>query len=444
MIRTKGQDLSIGGVTAAELVETYSEPLFVYDAEVMEERCRRLRALLPEHIRLLYSLKANPNLSVVAFLRNLVDGADVSSLREKYIAARAGFRPESMYFVGPSKSREEVSDAVRSGIGCLIVESEGELQLAESVARDEQNRLRVALRVNPEFETAGSRLKMGGAARQFGIDAEEIEGVIDRARSLEWTSIVGLHAYVGTRILDWHVAARNTREILEMARRIQENTHIELEFVDVGGGFGVPYYPNETEFDLEAYATEASQVFQAYRAAMPKTAVVIELGRFLTADSGVYITRGRYVKRSRGQKFVLVSGGMNHHQAATGAGALVKHSFPVEVLNKMDWPKEEAAFVCGPLCTPADMLARGVMLPNVVPGDLIGILKSGAYGLTASPLAFISHGWPKEVMVYKDRHYLVRDGGQVDDVVRDQPLIDIASPSLAIPDAVPPGSCPPA
>ncbi len=427
MIYAEGHDLVIGGVTAADLVNSYSEPLYVYDAEVMEDRCRRLRALLPNHVRLLYSLKANPNLSIVGFLRNLVDGADVSSLREMYIAAQAGFKPESMYFVGPSKSQEEVSEAVRGRIGCLVVESEGELLLAESVARSEQVPVRVALRINPAFETAGSRLKMGGAPRQFGIDEEEIEGIIERARSLKWTSIVGLHCYVGTRILDWQVAVYNTREILAMARRLQESTRLGFEFVDVGGGFGVPYYPNETEFDLEAYAAEASQVFQKYRAEMPNTTFVIELGRFLTADSGVYITRVRYVKQSRGQRYVLVSGGMNHHLAASGAGALVKHSFPVEVLNKMGSPKDQAAFVCGPLCTPTDTLARGsgVMLPAVVPGDLIGILKSGAYGLTASPLTFISHGWPREVMVYKGKHYLIRESGAVNDIVRDQTLVKI-------------------
>src|SRR5271157_350316 len=425
MIYAEGHDLVIGGVSATELVNTYSEPLYVYDAEVIEERCRRLRSLLPEHVRLLYSLKANPNLSIVGFLRNFVDGADVSSLREMYIASHAGFKPESMYFVGPSKSREELSEAVRSRIGCLVVESEDELKLAESIARSEQVLLRAALRINPAFETAGSRLKMGGTARQFGIDEEEIEGVIERARSGEWVSIVGLHAYVGTRILDWHVAVHNTREILAMARRLQDSTHLPLEFVDVGGGFGVPYYPNETEFNLEAYAAEASEVFQTYRAAMPRTTFVIELGRFLTADSGVYITRVRYVKESRGQKYALVSGGMNHHHAASGAGSLVKHSFPVEVLNKMDLPKEQTVFVSGPLCTPADLLARGVMLPEVVPGDLIGILRSGAYGFTASPLAFISHEWPREIMVYKGRHYLIRDIGVVDNILRGQTLIEI-------------------
>jgi len=274
---------------------------------------------------------------------------------------------------------------------------------------------------------------MGGATpRQFGIDEEEAAGVIERARSLEWVSIVGLHVYVGTRILDWHVAVRNTREILEMARRMSDTSGLDLGFVDVGGGFGVPYYPNETDFDLEAYTAEALEIFRTHRVSMPKTAFIIELGRFLTAVSGVYITCVRYVKQSCGQKYVLVSGGMNHHRAATGAGALVKHSFLVEVLNKMDWPKNESAFVCGPLCTPADTLARGGMLLSVAPGDLIGILKSGAYGFTASPLAFISHAWPKEVMVYKGRHYLVRDSGEGHDVLRGQELVTFEADSVTV------------
>jgi diaminopimelate decarboxylase len=431
MIETVGQDLVIGGVTATELVDAWSEPLYVYDAGMIEDRCRRLRALLPDNVRILYSLKANPSLSLVAFLREFVDGADVSSVREMYTAAQAGFSEDRMFFVGPSKSREDLAEAVHSRIGCLVVESEEELHLADGIARAARIRLRAALRVNPAFDAAGPRLKMGGASRQFGIDEEELDGVIARARDLEWAPIAGMHAYVGTRILDWAVAVRNTREILDLARRVQERSGVQLDIVDVGGGLGVPYFPGEGEFDLDAFCAEAAELFEKYSADFPKSGIVLELGRFLTAEAGVYITRVRYVKHSRGQKYVLVGGGINHHQATTAVGSMVKHHFPVEVLNKMNSPKDEPAFVCGPLCTPGDTLARGVALPRVEPGDLIGIMKSGAYGLTASPLAFLSHEWPKEVLVYQGRHHLIRQSAGVSDILRDQFLVSVRGAEAA-------------
>src|SRR6478735_244084 len=228
MMETKGHALFVGGLAVANLAEKFSAPLYVYDAEVIEERCRQLQSLLPSYVGVLYSLKANPNPSIVAFLNDLVFGADVSSLGELRTALRAGFAPERIFFVGPSKSPEELTEALQSGIACVIVESEHELRMLDELAGKSGVCAHAALRVNPAFDSSGSKLKMGGAPRQFGIDEENVTTLIRDRAQFKHVSIIGLHAYLGTRILDWNVVFRNTEEILKMASQITAQTGLEL------------------------------------------------------------------------------------------------------------------------------------------------------------------------------------------------------------------------
>jgi diaminopimelate decarboxylase len=425
MIETRANVLHLGGIPVTAIVQKHGDPLYVYDGEVIERQVADLRMALPYHVEIIYSMKANPTLSIVGLLREMTDGVDVSSGRELQTALHAGFAPEQIFFVGPSKSEEELHQAVSHGIGCLVVESQQELETVDRIAAGLGKIARVAVRVNPAFDAVGSKLKMGGTPRQFGIDEEQCEGVLVKAKSLSSVTIVGLHAYVGTRILDWTVAVRNTREILALTLRMHERTGTDFEVVDVGGGLGVPYFPTEDPFDLKKFGENVSPVFNDFSARMPATRVVMELGRFLVAESGIYVTKVRYIKRSRGQTYVLVSGGMNHHQATTSIGSLVKSHFPIRVLEKMESPTEEPVFVCGPLCTPGDVLGRSVELPLVREGDLIGILNSGAYGMTASPLEFLSHNWPTEVLIHKGRDYVIRTSPKFEDMLKCQPLITL-------------------
>lgn len=425
MIQTLNNVLHIGGVPITELAGKYSDPLYIYDGDLIEQQIKDLKALLPDQVEILYSMKANPNSSIVALLSEFAQGVDVSSSGEMQVAIRSGFLPRQIFFVGPSKSDLEIADAIEKQIGCLVVESERELVRANDIALRLGLPVRVALRVNPAFDSAGAKLSMGGTARQFGIDEEQIESVIQRCRNLPGLTIIGLHVYVGTRILDWNVAARNSQEVLNLAVRIHENTRLELQLVDVGGGLGVPYFPGEHSFDVRRFAEAVCPAFNSFSQRMPGTRIVMELGRFLVADAGVYVARVRYIKTSRGQKYVLVSGGMNHHQATTSIGSMLKHHFPMQVLNKMEENPAESVLICGPLCTPGDVLGRAVKVPLIEEGDLVGILKSGAYGMTASPLEFLGHSWPREVLVYKRNDYLIRRPPDLEDVLRYQPLAPI-------------------
>jgi diaminopimelate decarboxylase len=425
MICTKGDELYVGDLPVSELVRKYGEPFYVYDAEVIEGQYNKVRAAVPEEIQVYYSMKANPNVSVVAALSNLAQGAEISSLRELYVAQQAGFTPDRIIFVGPSKTEAEIREAISLQIRCLIVESEHELLLADQIAGEMNRTIRVALRINPSFDAAGSKLKMGGSARQFGIDEEGIVDVLRKSVLLEHAKVIGIQVYLGTRILDSQVAWKNTKYVLELGRRLQEETGVEMRLIDFGGGLGVGYFMGEHDFDIEEFGKEFRGYFAEYRETMPDTQFIMELGRYLVAESGVYVSKVQYVKKSRGQKFVLVTGGMNHHQATTSIGTLVKNHFPIEILNKMEAEKTEDVTVCGPLCTPTDVLGKSVKMADVAPGDLLGILRSGAYGLTASPIKFLSHDHPMEVMVYRGSDFLVRKRSSVERILDHQVLVSL-------------------
>jgi diaminopimelate decarboxylase len=429
MIVVEGNELHIGQFPVTGLVEKYGEPMYIYDAEVIERQYRKIRAALPEQVEIFYSVKANPNVSIVGFLSHLAQGAEVSSLRELYVARSVGIAPQRILFVGPSKSEIELREALGQGVFCIAVESAQELGLVDQLASEMDRPCNVILRINPAFDAAGSKLKMGGAARQFGIDEEVVEEIFREAASLKCVQVSGIHVYVGTRILDHEVAWKNCQYALELGRRLQEKTGVAIRVIDFGGGLGVPYFGGEHELDVEEFGRKFRSFFSEYQRTMPETRFIMELGRFLVAESGIYLSKVRYTKKSRGQKFVLVGGGMNHHQATTSIGTLIKDHFPIEILNKMALPKNDKVTVCGPLCTPTDVLGKSVQMVEVEPGDLLGILKSGAYGLTASPIKFLSHDHPIEVMVYRGTDYLIRQASAVSDILQHQLLAPL-SPRL--------------
>jgi diaminopimelate decarboxylase len=426
MIIAKGNELHISQFPITSLVEKYGEPMYIYDAEVIERQYHRIRAAMPEQVEIFYSVKANPNISIVAFLSHLAQGAEVSSLRELYVARSAGIAPQRILFVGPSKSEIELREALDQGVFCIVVESTQELELVDQLADEMDRPCNVLLRINPAFDAAGSKLKMGGSARQFGMDEEGIEEMFRKAASLKCAQVSGIHVYVGTRILDHEVAWKNCQYALELGRRLQEKTGVAIRVIDFGGGLGVPYFGGEHELDVEEFGRKFRSYFSEYQRTMPETRFIMELGRFLVAESGIYISKVRYTKKSRGQKFALVGGGMNHHQATTSIGTLIKDHFPIEILNKMALPKNDKVTVCGPLCTPTDVLGKSVQMVEVEPGDLLGILKSGAYGLTASPVKFLSHDHPIEVMVYRGMDYLIRQASAVSDILQHQLLAPLS------------------
>ena len=419
------------GVPVSELARQYGTPLFVYDGDVLRDRFGGLRDRLHPAMEIFYSLKANPNISVCALLHSFGARAEVSSLVELTTALKAGVPPEQVIFLGPGKSREELAACLDAGIYAVVCESLPELALVDELARDRGVRAPVALRVNPRFSVKRSGLAMGGKPRQFGIDEEELFAQTDLVERFPGVDLLGVQVYMGTRILTESVVVENTVRIFELAERLAAALGIELRMVDVGGGLGVAYFEGETDIDPQALTDELNPVIEDFTARHPGIRLIMELGRYLTAESGTYVMRVRYTKDSMGERFAVADGGTHHHMAAVGIGSFVKRNFPISVLNRLDEPPTEEWNVTGPLCTPNDTIGKKVPLPPVRPGDLIGVHRSGAYGPTASPGLFLSHGFPAEVLVHDGRCHLVRERDTPDDLLLRQRLYDPAARDAA-------------
>jgi diaminopimelate decarboxylase len=426
-----GSEFHVQGVGVTELARRFGTPLYVYDGEELAERLRTVLVMLHARLEIFYSLKCNPNISICALLHAHGARAEVSSLAELATALRAGVDPADILFLGPGKSTAELVACLDHGVHAVVCESFGELAELAALAGERGRAPRVVLRVNPEFSGRGAGLAMGGKPRQFGIDETQLLAEPDLLARYPQLRIVGVQAYLGTRILSAEAVADNTVRILDLAERVADRLGFELELVDVGGGLGIAYHEGEQDIDLADLAARINPALAAFVATHPATRLVMELGRYLAATCGTYVTRVRYVKTSFGQRFAIADGGTNHHMAAVGIGSYVKRNFPIRLLNRMAEPATETWHVTGPLCTPGDTLGKKVALPPVRPGDLLGVLRSGAYGPTASPVGFLSHGYPAEVLVYGGTPYLVRERDQVADLLAHQRLHHVAVPTGA-------------
>jgi len=415
--------LVIGDVAASKLANEYGTPLFVYDGSVIEKKWRLLRSTFPGQFSIFYSAKANPNQAILRRFVALGAGLEIASAGEFCQAVRAGCPPEKIIFAGPGKTEAELDLVLNQGIGEIHVES---LLEAERIARLAQGRgmyAPVALRVNPTGDAEGGAMRMGGRPAPFGVDEEDLDPTLDQILSDDSLSLQGIHLFSGTQILDYRILISQYEKGLEIARRVSSRLGRPIHTLDFGGGLGIPYFPHEQELDMPSLRESLLPLLAAAHrdSMMAGTRYCIEPGRYLVGEAGIYVTRITDIKVSRGKKFLIVDGGMNHHLAASGnLGQTIKRNYPVAVLNRLDAPAEEVVDVVGPLCTPLDVLARGVNLARAKVGDCVGIFQSGAYARSASPVLFLSHPAPPEVWTEGGEHRLIRRRGQTDDYLRDQ------------------------
>ncbi|WP_182885270.1 type III PLP-dependent enzyme [Microbispora sp. H10885] len=417
---------AVQGIPVADLADRFGTPLYIYDADVLTDAYTELRRRLHPAVDIFYSAKANPNVSVCSVMRSLGAGLEVSSMAELATARWAGAAPDDVIFLGPGKSEGELRACLEDGIAAVVCESLEELAALDRLGRPGT---RVLLRVNPAFTTKGARLSMGGKPRQFGIDHELLLESAPALRALRNVRVTGIHAYMGTRILDEDGVVQNTAGILAAARELSATLGFPLETVDIGGGLGIAYFENEKDLDLDRLTDGVNAVVGEFAAEHPDCRVIMELGRYLAGRSGTYVVRARYVKQSKGEWFVVTDGGMNHHMAAVGVGSFVKRNFPIRSIDHPGELADRRYTITGPLCTPDDVLGRKVALPEVRPGDLIGVERSGAYGPTSSPVLFLSHGYPAEVLVSGGTAHLVRHRDTVEDLLGRQVLVDRPGPA---------------
>lgn len=428
-------EYSVQGIGIAELVDRFDTPLYVYDGAGIERAYRDLRARLHEAIEIFYSLKPNPNVSVVKVLRQAGASAEVCSMGELSSALRAGFRPADVLFTGPGKSVDDLRELVALGIRAIICESWGELRHIDELSAAAGRRTPVLLRINPAFGVRGGRLSMAGKPREFGIDEDQVLSATDVVQRHPNVRFVGIHVFTGTRILDAQVVVDNTERILDLAVKVSESLGFDLELVDIGGGIGIPYYPDEREVDLDVLATGINKAVDAFLLRQPSAKLAIEPGRFLVGPSGVYAVSARYVKESRGERFVITDGGTHQNMSAVGMGTYLKRNFPMALLTDLDRPVTGPATVTGLLLTPTDIIGQDIDLPDVEPGDVIGVFQSGAYGPSASITYMNGQGFPAEVLVHEGKAHLVRSRDTVEDLFTRQIVAEFEADTAApVPD----------
>ncbi len=418
-----GDRLVVGGVPVDRIVAEYGTPLFVYDRALMEDRVDVLRAVLPPDFRIYYSIKANPSQAILRVFLERGCGLEVASSGELFLAVSAGCIPERIVFAGPGKTTAELRDAARIGVGELHVESFDEIRALGAIADELSLDVRVAIRVNPEGEVQGGAMRMGGKPSPFGIGEEDLDEALDLVLSCRRLQFSGIHLFIGTQILDHEILAAQYRRGVEISARASKRAGGPLRSVDFGGGLGIPYYPGDRALDVDGFGRLVRAMMEevAGRTEFRGTRFLIEPGRYLVGESGVYLSRVTYVKRSRGKTFVVVDGGMHHHLAASGnLGQVIKRNFPIAVATRLGRSPDETVDVVGPLCTPLDVLARDVQLPAVDAGDIIAVFQSGAYARTASPLGFLSHPTPAEVMIAGGEPRVIRRRGDRGQLLADQ------------------------
>jgi diaminopimelate decarboxylase len=381
--------LLIGGRTTEALIEAAGDtPLFVYDMGIVRDRIARFRASFPK-IALHYAVKANPYPPLVREVAKLVDGIDVASSGEAALAISAGMAAEHISFAGPGKRDRELEAAIVAGI-TINLESESEAVRALAIGERMGVRPRLAVRINPDFELRGSGMKMGGGAKPFGVDADRAAALVRRivAAGADYR---GLHIFAGSQALDADAIIEAQASAILLADRVSGEAGTPPPLVNLGGGFGIPYFPGDKLLDVEAIGAALTPRSGAY---------AIELGRWLVGEAGVYLTRIVDRKISHGETFLVTDGGLHHQLAASGNfGTVVRRNYPVAVANRFGAEAQEEATVVGCLCTPLDQLAQKVALPRAEAGDVIAIFMAGAYGATASPQAFLGHPSPLEMLV---------------------------------------------
>jgi len=396
---TRDGQLLVGGIPIQRLAARVGQtPFYAYDRQLLSSRVAEIRATLPTTIKLHYAMKANPMPALVSFMAGLVDGIDVASGGELKVALDAGADPAEISFAGPGKRRGELAQAVAAGV-LINIESFREVSELALIAAEINRPARVAVRVNPDFELKGSGMKMGGGPKQFGVDAERVPELLGEI-GLAGLAFEGFHLFAGSQNLRAESICEAQQKSYELALRLSAHAPAPVRFLNLGGGFGIPYFPGENRLDLTPIGENLDHLARRAAQEMPDAHLVIELGRYLVGEAGIYVASVVDRKVSRGQVFLVVDGGLNHHLSASGNfGQVIRKNYPVDIGNRMATGQRETASVVGPLCTPLDLLADRMELAVAQPGDLVVIFQSGAYGASASPHGFLGHPVPVEVLV---------------------------------------------
>jgi diaminopimelate decarboxylase len=391
--------LQVGGRAITDIaMEAGGAPFYVYDRQLMTKRMAEMRSSLPNGLIIKYAIKANPMPAVVQHMSSLVDGLDVASAGELRVALDSGFDPINISFAGPGKMDWELKQAIAAG-ATLNLESENEMERAALIGDQLGIQPHVAVRVNPEFELKSSGVKMGGGPKAFGVHSERVPAMLQRLGELN-LDFRGFHIYCGSQNLSAESIIDAQNKTIDLGYRLAEHAPQPISTFNIGGGFGIPLFPGENRLELEPIAENLEIRMRETADRLPTAKIAIELGRYLVGEAGLYVCEVVDRKISRGEVFIITNGGLHQHLAASGNfGQVLRKNFPVVVANRVVGQEREVANVVGPLCTPLDILAAQMELTAAHPGDLIGVYQSGAYGYSTSPIAFLGHPPPAQILV---------------------------------------------
>lgn len=382
-----------------EAVRIYDTPLYIYDEKVIRKYIRDLKNALPKNSSLYYSIKANPLKGICKIVNSENCGIEIASKGELSIALDCGFLPDNIIFSGPGKTLVELTTAIKNKIKYINIESYSEAKIINDIAKKENMFIKVALRINPSFSVSGSKIKMVGVPSQFGIDEEALNENIQLICALSNIEVIGFQFYLGTQNLNAKDIVNNTKESIKCAINLSKLYSIKLQYLNLGGGFGIAYFRKEKDLDLRILKDGLNYVFKNYNDILKHTYIIFESGRFLLAESGCFVSKIIYKKSCRNKKYLICDGGSNLHSSAAFLGRYVRNNFPIRIITEKEGMEEVT--ITGPLCTPSDIIGNNIKINVAEEGDLVVIEKSGAYGLTHSPILFLSHELPAEVL-YND------------------------------------------
>jgi len=409
-------------VPATTIASEYGTPAYVYDGDMIRARYEALKSAFPS-FEVFYSMKANPSLALVGLMRQLGAGSEIASGGELFLTKEVGHDPLDIVFAGPGKTDRELEDAIISRVFAINVESLRELERVGRIAKLLGLPARVALRINTSVGLSKSgggsagplHERMAGGPSKFGIDEEKLDSLLDHwdKRAVE---IVGIHIYTASQILDGNEIVENARRTVAAAEHVERLTGEPLMAIDFGAGFGVPHYEDEVALDLPEVGARVEEVFKPF-SDRKNMRLILELGRYLVSECGVFVTRVIELKESRGERFVITDGGINQFVRPV----LMKVKHEARVISRLCSPTPTVAKVSGPLCTPIDITSEHIQVPeDIAIDDLVGIFNAGAYGYSMSPQLFLSHPSPVEVLVLDGELIEARCRGDYGDFVRAQ------------------------
>lgn len=390
-----------GEIDIESLLSDYRGPFYLYNFKLIEQRVRMLKKMLDSQFKLFYAVKANPNSLLLKKISGIVDGADISSGGELERVLNVGFDPLSLSFAGPGKSDEELKAAMACNMGSISVESVNELYRIEKISGSLGVKANIALRINPVNVYKNFAIKMGGKSSQFGVDEESASRFLESLKEMKSINFIGFHVFSGTQCLNENTLIENFTNTLSIVGTLMEQSNITPRYINFGGGFGIPYYEKQNPIDADYVCSSFAEKFKAFteEIGLESCYGIVELGRFIVAEAGIYLAKIVDVKESRGRKFCVLDGGMNHHLPASGNfGQVIRKNFKIINLSNSDVDTQEEVNIVGPLCTSIDLMGDRVNIPKPEIGHHLAILNSGAYAYTASPLFFLSHKFPKELL----------------------------------------------